>query len=127
MSVNINSMDLAVLIVFKRELQSIETLNRNVSPDVIEYLTQRISEIEEGGAPRRAGRAPWRARSSDDRSRSGSRWPPRPWMRAGQIGAQRPDIPTANDGAADLRGEWGWEHGWALVGGNSRRHWILEE
>ena len=47
MSVNINSMDLAVLIVFKRELQSIEALNRNVSPIIIEYLTQRIAEIEE--------------------------------------------------------------------------------
>ena len=47
MSVNINSMDLAVLTVFKRELQSIEALNRNVSPIIIEYLTQRIAEIEE--------------------------------------------------------------------------------
>ena len=46
MSVNIDSIDLTTLTVFKRELQSIEALNQNVSPDVIEYLTQRIAEIE---------------------------------------------------------------------------------
>jgi len=46
MSVNINSMDMSALYVFKRELQSIEALNRNVSPIIIEYLTQRIAEIE---------------------------------------------------------------------------------
>ena len=47
MSVNINSMDLATLSVFKRELIHIEALNLNVSPTVIEYLTQRIADIEE--------------------------------------------------------------------------------
>jgi hypothetical protein len=47
MSVNINSMDLATLSVFKRELIHIEALNLNVSPTVIEYLTQRIADIED--------------------------------------------------------------------------------
>jgi len=47
MNVNINSMDSATLTVFKRELIHIEALNLNVSPTVIEYLTQRIAEIEE--------------------------------------------------------------------------------
>ena len=43
---NINSVDLTTLTVFKIELQNIEALNQNVSPVVIEYLTQRIAEIE---------------------------------------------------------------------------------
>ena len=47
---NINSVDLTTLTVFKIELQNIKSLNQldlmNVSPDVIEYLTQRIAEIE---------------------------------------------------------------------------------
>jgi len=47
MNVNINSMDTATLTVFKRELIHIEALNLNVSPTVIEYLAQRIAEIEE--------------------------------------------------------------------------------
>ena len=53
MIANINSMDMAILTVFKRELQSIEALNRGchlamlVHPAVIEYLSLRISEIEE--------------------------------------------------------------------------------
>ena len=46
MSVNIDSIDLTTLTVFKIELQNIEALNQNVSPVVIEYLTQRIAEIE---------------------------------------------------------------------------------
>ena len=52
MSVNINSVDLTTLTVFKRELQSIESINQNVSPDVIEYLTQRIAEIESPPPPK---------------------------------------------------------------------------
>ena len=47
MSVNINSMDMTIISVFKRELIHIEALNRNVSPIIIEYLTQRIAEIED--------------------------------------------------------------------------------
>ena len=63
MSVNINSMDLATLSVFKRELQSIEALNRNVSPTVIEYLTQRIDEIE----GKRLARRSMRRRAANER------------------------------------------------------------
>ena len=47
MNANINSIDTAILTVFKRELRSIEALNRGFHPAVIEYLTQRIAEIEE--------------------------------------------------------------------------------
>jgi len=51
-------MDMTALSVFKRELQSIEALNRNVSPTVIEYLTQRIDEIEGKRLARRSMRRP---------------------------------------------------------------------
>jgi len=61
MSVNINSMDMTALSVFKRELQSIEALNRNVSPIIIEYLTQRIDEIE----GKRLARRSMRRRAAD--------------------------------------------------------------
>ena len=54
---NINSIDLTVLIVFKRELQRIDAMNKKASPNerarsinVIEHLTQRISEIESSGS-----------------------------------------------------------------------------
>ena len=47
MNANINSIDTAILTVFKRELQSIEALNRGCHPAVIEYLSLRIAEIEE--------------------------------------------------------------------------------
>ena len=57
MNNNINSIDLTVLIVFKRELQRIDALNKKASPNerarsinVIEHLTQRISEIEASGS-----------------------------------------------------------------------------
>ena len=50
---NINSIDLTTLIVFERELQRIDAMNKTASPNerarsinVIEHLTQRISEIE---------------------------------------------------------------------------------
>ena len=46
MNDNINSIDLTTLTIFKIELQNIEASNQNVSPVVIEYLTQRIAEIE---------------------------------------------------------------------------------
>ena len=54
---NISSVDLTVLIVFKRELQRIDAMNKKASPNerarsinVIEHLTQRISEIESSGS-----------------------------------------------------------------------------
>ena len=50
---NINSIDLTTLIVFERELQRIDAMNKTASPNerarsinVIEHLTRRISEIE---------------------------------------------------------------------------------
>ena len=50
---NISSVDLTALVVFKRELQRIDAMNKVASPNerarsinVIEHLTQRISEIE---------------------------------------------------------------------------------
>ena len=50
---NISSVDLTALIVFERELQRIDAMNKTASPNerarsinVIEHLTQRISEIE---------------------------------------------------------------------------------
>ena len=50
---NISSVDLTALIVFERELQRIDAMNKTASPNerarsinVIEYLTQRIAEIE---------------------------------------------------------------------------------
>ena len=57
MNNNINSVDLTVLVVFKRELQRIDAMNKVASPNerarsinVIEHLTQRISEIESSGS-----------------------------------------------------------------------------
>ena len=57
MNNNINSVDLTVLVVFKRELQRIDAMNKKASPNerarsinVIEHLTQRISEIESSGS-----------------------------------------------------------------------------
>jgi hypothetical protein len=41
---NINSIDQTVLTVFKRELECITALN--IPPAVVEYLAQRVSEIE---------------------------------------------------------------------------------
>ena len=41
---NINSIDQTVLTVFKRELECITVLN--IPPAVVEYLAQRVSEIE---------------------------------------------------------------------------------
>ena len=43
---NISSVDIAIITVFKKELENIVALNQKVSPIVIEYLTQRISDIE---------------------------------------------------------------------------------
>jgi len=43
---NISSVDIAIITVFKKELENIVALNQRVSPIVIEYLTQRISDIE---------------------------------------------------------------------------------
>jgi|TARA_B110000908_G_C10091997_1_gene374455 hypothetical protein len=43
---NISSVDIATITVFKKELENIVALNQRVSPIVIEYLTQRISDIE---------------------------------------------------------------------------------
>ena len=57
MNNNINSVDLTVLVVFKRELQRIDAMNKVATPNerarsinVIEHLTQRISEIEASGS-----------------------------------------------------------------------------
>ena len=57
MNANINSIDTAILTVFKRELQRIDAMNKKASPNerarsinVIEHLTQRISEIEASGS-----------------------------------------------------------------------------
>ena len=54
---NISSVDLTALIVFERELQRIDAMNKTASPNerarsinVIEHLTQRISEIEASGS-----------------------------------------------------------------------------
>ena len=54
---NISSVDLTALVVFKRELQRIDAMNKVASPNerarsinVIEHLTQRISEIESSGS-----------------------------------------------------------------------------
>ena len=50
---NINSIDLTILTVLKSELQRIDAMNKVASPNerarsinVIEYLTQRIADIE---------------------------------------------------------------------------------
>jgi hypothetical protein len=47
MNANRNSIDTIILSVFKIELQNIEALNRGCHSAVIEYLTQRIAEIED--------------------------------------------------------------------------------
>ena len=54
---NINSIDLTILTVLKSELQRIDAMNKVASPNerarsinVIEHLTQRISEIEASGS-----------------------------------------------------------------------------
>ena len=54
---NISSVDLTALVVFKRELQRIDAMNKVATPNerarsinVIEHLTQRISEIEASGS-----------------------------------------------------------------------------
>ena len=54
---NISSVDLTALVVFKRELQRIDAMNKVATPNerarsinVIEHLTKRISEIEASGS-----------------------------------------------------------------------------
>ena len=43
---NISSVDIATITVFKKELENLAALNQRLSPIVIEYLTQRIANIE---------------------------------------------------------------------------------
>ena len=59
MNDNINSIDLTILTVFKRELQRIDAMNKKASPNerarsinVIEYLAHRIAEIEDPHPPK---------------------------------------------------------------------------
>jgi|TARA_R110000744_G_scaffold46786_2_gene103286 hypothetical protein len=43
-----NSVDVAVITVFKRELLTIKIMGNHVSPIVVDYLNKRIEDIESG-------------------------------------------------------------------------------